>query len=197
MIRLIYIKIIIMYVLAAVLTLVALMVFWWIFTYNSFISKRNKVKQCESSICVILKQRNDMIPNLVAAVKAYAKHEHKTLTEVIALRSKVMETVNPQEEIALGAKISAAIPSISALRESYPELKADTHFSQLQNSLEEMELQLQAVRRTYNAAVVDFNNAVEMFPSSIIAGVSKFVCFDMIDIPDTEKRNVDVSSLFN
>ena len=185
------------YILVAVLALAVIVGFWWMVTYNSFIAKRNKVRQCESSICVMLKQRNDMIPNLVAAVKEYAKHENRTLTEVIALRSKVMETANPQEEIALGAKISEAIPSIKALRESYPELKADTHFTQLQDSLEEMELQLQAVRRTYNAAVVDFNNAVEMFPSSIIAGMNKFNCFEMIDIPETEKKNVDVSSLLN
>ena len=180
-----------------VLGLVFLILTWAVITYNSFIAKKNKIKQCESSICVMLKQRNDLIPNLVATVKEYAKHEHQTLTEVISLRSRVMEVSDPQEEIKLGSLISKTLPSINALRESYPELKADTHFSQLQDSIEELELQLQAIRRTYNAAVVDFNNAVEMIPSSIIAGISKFKCFDLIDIPEAEKKNVDVSSLFN
>ena len=175
---------------------VVLVVVWWIFTFNSFIAKKNGVKQCESSICVILKQRNDLIPNLVATVKEYAKHEHKTLAEIIALRSKVMDASNPQEEIKLGSRISEVLPSINALRESYPELKADTHFSQLQDSIEELELQLQASRRTYNAAVVNFNNAVEMFPSSIIADINKYTCYDLIDIPKAEKKNVDVASLF-
>ena len=177
--------------------IVILILAWGIITYNSFIAKKNRLKQCESSICVMLKQRNDLIPNLVATVKEYAKHEHQTLTDVISLRSKVMGTSNPQEEIALGSRISEALPSINALRESYPELKANTHFLQLQDSIEELELQLQASRRTYNAAVVSFNNAVEMFPSAIIAGMSKFTCFDLIDIPEVEKKNVNVSSLFN
>ena len=174
-----------------------LIVVWGVTTFNSFIAKRNRIKQCESSICVMLKQRNDLIPNLVATVKEFAKHEHNTLTEVIALRSKVMETSNPQEEIKLGARISEVLPSINALRESYPALKANTHFLQLQDSIEELELQLQASRRTYNAAVVYFNNAVEMFPSSIIAGMKNFTCFDLIEIPEAEKKNVNVSSLFN
>ena len=177
--------------------IVILILFWGIITYNSFIAKKNRIKQCESSICVMLKQRNDLIPNLVATVKEYAKHEHQTLTDVIELRSKVMETSNPQEEIAIGSRISAVIPSINALRENYPALKADKHFSRLHDSIEDLELQLQASRRTYNAAVVEFNNAVEMLPSSIIAGISNFTCFDLIDIPEAEKKNVDVSSLFN
>ena len=180
-----------------ILGIVVLILAWWIVIFNSFIAKRNRIRQCESSICVMLKQRNDLIPNLVTTVKEYAKHEHNTLTEVIALRSKVLESSNLQEEIKLGARISEVLPSINALRESYPELKANTHFSQLQDSIQELELQLQASRRTYNAAVVNFNNAVEMFPSAIIAGMSKFTCFDLIDIPDEEKKNVNVSSLFN
>ena len=173
------------YILGIVLFLVAL---WGIFTYNSFIAKRNKMKQCASGICVALKQRNDMIPALVEVVKGYAKHEQQTLTDIAALRSKALETTDTQEEMKLGSRISAEIPRINALQENYPDLKADEHFRQLQESIEEMELQLQAIRRTYNAAVVDFNNKVEMFPSSLIAGICGFKCADLIDIPDTEKK---------
>ena len=175
------------------LGIVILVVLWAIFTYNSLIAKRNKMKQCESGICVVLKQRNDLIPSLVSVVKGYVKYEQQTLADVTALRSKAMETINTQEEIKLGSRISAAIPRINALREDYPELKADKNFLQLQESIEEMELQLQAIRRTYNAAVVDFNNKIEMFPSSIIAGIGKFVCADLIDIPEIEKKKPDIS----
>ena len=179
-----------MYYLLGIVTLVVL---WAIFTYNSFIARKNKMKQCESGICVALKQRNDMIPALVSVVKGYAKHEQQTLADVTALRSKAMETTNTQEEIKLGSRISAAIPRINALRENYPDLKADKNFLQLQGSIEEMELQLQAIRRTYNAAVTDFNNKVEMFPSSIIAGIGKFTSVDLIDIPEIEKKTPEIS----
>ena len=170
---------------------------WYIFTYNKFVARRNKVKQCESSICVMLKQRNDLIPNIVKSVKQYIQHEYQTLTEVTRIRSKATETTNRQEQISLGNKLSTVLPKINIIKEEYPQLKADHQFTQLMDALEEMELQLQAARRTYNAAVTDFNNTVEMLPSSILASIHNYKCFDFIEIPEIEKLNINTQSLFS
>lgn len=169
---------------------------WYIKTHNSFVLKKNRVKQCESGICVALKQRNDMIPNLVTAVKAYMNFENETLTRVAELRSQADKATDEQTQIRLGGQLSAALPGIKAVIEQYPQLKANEQFVRLESSIEEMEMQLQAIRRTYNAAVVSFNNYVEMFPSSIVAGMKNYTTMQLIDIPETEKQNVDVNSLF-
>ena len=137
----------------------ALLVIWGIVTHNSLIARRNRVRQCRSGICVVLKQRNDLIPNLVASVKAYMGHENELLTRI-------------------------------------PELKANAQFLHLQGQIEEMENELQAIRRTYNAAVTDYNNAIEMFPSSIIASWGRHTQEALIEIPDPEKQAASVAELF-
>jgi LemA protein len=172
------------------------LILWFIFTGNSFIARNNRVKQTESSICVMLKQRNDMIPNLVAAVQNYAGHENATLTRIAELRSLMQQAGNEQEQIQLGAELSSKLADIKVAVENYPELKADRQFIRLEESIEEMEYQLQAARRTFNAAVVDFNNYVQMFPSSIVAGIRHYQLYELITIPEAEKANVDVKALF-
>jgi LemA protein len=172
-------------------------VFWWVITYNKFIAGKNRVKQTESTICVMLKQRNDMIPNLVAAVQNYVGHENATLVKIAELRSQLQQTDNEQEQIAVGTQMSQALPKLKLAVEDYPELKADKQFLKLEERIEDMEYQIQAARRTFNAAAVAFNNQVEMFPSSVIAGMMHYRCFDLITIPETEMNNVDVKSLFN
>jgi len=175
---------------------VIIIVFWLINTYNKFVAKNNRVKQTESSICVMLKQRNDMIPNLVAAVQNYMGHENATLVKIAELRSQMQQTNNEQEQIQLGAELSKRLADIKVSVERYPELKADKQFLRLEDSIEEMEYQLQAARRTFNAAAVDFNNYVQMFPSNLIASAKNYRPYDLITIPDAEMANVDVRNLF-
>ena len=174
-----------------------LIILWFITTYNKFIAKNNRVKQTESTICVMLKQRNDMIPNLVAAVQNYVGHENLTLTRIAELRSLIQQTKNEREQMELGAEMSKKLADIKVSVEQYPELKADKQFLRLEESIGEMEYQLQAARRTFNAAAVDFNNYVQMFPSNMIASMKHYQLYGLITIPEAEMANVDVKSLFN
>ena len=199
-------------------------VFWLINTYNKFVVKNNRVKQTGSTICVMLKQRNDMIPNLVATVQSYIRHEKSTFVEVAELRSQALsanneqeqdgealsgkvddiadlrsqmqQTDNEQTQIRLGAEQSKKLADVKVMVEQYPELKADKQFIRLEASIEEMEYQLQAARRTFNAAAVDFNNYVQMFPSSLIASAKNYQPYELITIPEAEMANVNVKALF-
>ena len=173
-----------------------IIIIWFIVTYNGFVAKNNRVKQTESSISVMLKQRNDMIPNLVAAVQTYMGHENATLTKITELRAQMQQSGSEQQQIQFGTEMSKALADIKVAVEDYPELKADQHFTRLMGSVEEMEYQLQAARRTFNAAAVDFNNYVEMFPSNIVASMKNYKLYEMITIPEAERTNVDVKALF-
>lgn len=178
------------------MALISLLVCWYIWAANNLIAKRNRLKQCRSGICVVLKQRNDLIPNLVAAVKSYMGHENEILTRITELRSHTFQPSQEAEQIKNGNELSGLLSRIQLSVEDYPELKANQQFHRLMTNLEEMELQLQAIRRTYNAAVTDYNNSVEMFPSSIVARWQNHHAEELIDIPEHEKQNVDVSKLF-
>ena len=138
-----------------------------------------------------LKQRNDMIPNLVAAVKSYMGHENEILTRITELRS---HSFQPSQESRTNKKwtmnCTGLLTKLQLSVENYPELKANEQFHRLQNSIEDMELQLQAIRRTYNAAVTDYNNTIEMFPSSVVARQQGHHQEELIDIPEPEQQNV-------
>lgn len=177
------------------LAIALVLVFWYIWTSNNLIAKRNRVKQCRSGICVALKQRNDMLPNLVAAVKSYMGHENATLTRIAELRSRTSSSSPENEQIRNGNELSSLLSRLQVSVEDYPELKADTQFSRLQMNIEDMELQLQAIRRTYNAAVTDYNNAIEMFPSSIVASQQNHHQEELIDIPVSEQQTVNIAEL--
>ena len=175
---------------------VVLVILWYIWAANNLIAKRNRVKQCRSGICVALKQRNDMIPNLVAAVKSYMGHENETLVRITELRSQISLSASEGEQIKTGNELSSLLGKLQLTVEAYPQLKADEQFHRLQRNIEDMELQLQAIRRTYNAAVTDYNNSIEMFPSSIVARRQNHHTEELIDIPEHEKQNVDINELF-
>lgn len=175
---------------------ILLLVFWYIWCSNNLIAKRNRVKQCRSGICVVLKQRNDLLPNLVASVKSYMGHENEILTRITELRSRTFQPSQETEQISNGNELTGLLARLQLSVEDYPELKANEQFRRLMANIEEMELQLQAIRRTYNAAVTDYNNATEMFPSSIVARRQKHDAEELIDIPPQERENVNVSELF-
>ena len=166
--------------------------------YNGLVGKKNNVENAFSGMDVMLKKRYDLIPNLVSTVKQYMEHEKSTLTEVTALRSKAMSgQLSTDDKIALDNQISKAIGGIMVAMESYPELKANETFLNLQKTLNEVEEQISAARRSYNATVLEYNNATEMIPTNIVAGMMGYKRKAMFEIPDQERSNVNVGDMFN
>jgi len=167
-------------------------------SYNGLVSKRNEADKAFASIDTMAKKRYDLIPNLVATVQQYMQHERQTLTEITELRAKATSgNLSDEEKIALDGKISKAVSGIMVAVENYPDLKASTNFMQLQGSLNEVEEQLSAARRFYNAAVTDLNNAIQMVPTNIVAAMFNFKTKKLFEITEAERQNVDVKSLFN
>ena len=122
-------------------------------------------------------------------------HENETLTRIAELRSRTFQPSQESEQIKTGNELSSFISKLQLSVEDYPELKASEQFTRLQRSIEDMELQLQAIRRTYNAAVTDYNNSIEMFPSSVVARQQGHHQEELIDIPEPEQQNVNVAEL--
>ena len=182
-------------VILSIIILLLVFLLWAVFTSNNLIAKRNRVKQCKSSICVVLKQRNDLIPNLVASVKIYLGPDNEVLTRIAELRSKV-SAASENEQIKSGTEISSLLAKLQIAVENYPELKANEQFQNLQWQMVDMENEIQAIRRTYNSAVTDYNNSIEMFPSSIIASWRRHEKQELIAFPESEMKAVKVGDLF-
>ncbi|MGD9992299.1 MAG: LemA family protein [Salinivirgaceae bacterium] len=176
---------------------VVLLVLIIIGMYNSLVRARNEVDNAFGGMDVQLKKRYDLIPNLVATVKQYASHEKELLEKVTEMRSKATSgALSSDEKVALDNQISAGMKGIMVAVENYPDLKANENFMNLQRTLNEVESQISAARRTYNAVITDFNNAIQVFPKSIIAGMMHLKRKGVFVIPETERQNVDVKSLF-
>ncbi len=168
-----------------------------LFFYNSLIAKKNQVKNAFGTVEALLKKRYDLIPNLVATVQRYLEHERDTLTQVTELRTKALApSVSDNERVQLDNKITRMLGKIIVAVENYPDLKANQNFLQLQASLNEIEEQISAARRAYNAAVTDLNNAIEMFPTNILASLMNLSKGTLFEIPEAERQNVDVKELF-
>lgn len=166
--------------------------------YNSLVGKKNSVEEAFSSIDVILKKRCDLIPNLVAVAQQVANFESETLTRISGLRSRALSgSVSGDERIEVENQISREIGNIMVQFEAYPNLKANQNFLQLQSTLNEVEEQLSATRRFFNSAVTDFNNAIEMFPSNIIASQMSYRRRKLFEATEQDRQNVDVQNLFN
>ncbi len=167
-------------------------------SYNSLIGRKNKVQYAYSSIDAMLKKRYDLIPNLIESVKQYMGYEKNLLTTITSLRTEVMKSdINEYKRFLLENQISSALGKINLAVENYPELKANQNFLQLQASLNEVEEQISASRRAFNASVMDYNNAVEKFPSNIFAGMFGFRHKASFEMPQEQKENVNVKNLFN
>lgn len=166
--------------------------------YNSLIGKKNQVSNAFSSIDVMLKKRFDLLPNLVETVKHYMLHESATLSKIVELRSKAGSTdLNAEQKIALDNQLSNGVKSLMLTVESYPDLKANQNFINLQSTWTESEEQIAAARRTYNAAVTDYNNAIMMFPGSIVAGMLNYQSIAVLSSSEEERTNISAKSLFN
>jgi LemA protein len=164
--------------------------------YNRLIRLQNEAKMAFASIDVMSKKRYDLIPNLVLAVKSYMNYERNTLTMLTQLRAKAVSgNLSDDEKVDLDSKISKTIGGIMVAVENYPELKASNHFLQLQGSLNEVEEQLSAARRAYNAAVTEYNNLTQMFPSNIFAAMFNFKAKRLFEVSEKERERVNVKVL--
>jgi LemA protein len=166
--------------------------------YNGLINKRNQVENVFGSLDAILKKRYDLIPNLVSAVREYMKHESGVLSQITEPRTKALNSdISSNEKVEINNQLSKALSGIQIAVENYPDLKANQNFIQLQGALNEVEEQISAARRAFNATVTDYNNSVEMFPSSIMASLMKFKRKHVFEITEVERHNVNVKDLFN
>ncbi len=159
--------------------------------YNGLVGKRNRVQDASAQIDVQLKRRYDLIPNLVETVKGYMKYERGVLTQVTQLRSSII-TGNMQDKAAANNQLSQALKSIFAVAENYPQLKADETYKNLQEQLMDTEDKIAFVRTSYNDYVLDYNNAVQQFPSSMIAGAFHFSRTEFFQAPEAEKEPIKV-----
>ena len=174
-----------------ILVVVGLLAVVTIAFYNKLVRLRNGAEEAFRSIDVFLKQRYDLIPNLVSTVKGYAKHEQDTLEKVIKARNLAMEA-EPSDKAEAENNLTGALKSIFALGEAYPDLKANEEFLHLQETLAKLEESIQRARRYYNASVRDLNNGVEQFPGNLIAGPFGFRRMDYLHVPGEETQNVKV-----
>ena len=166
--------------------------------YNSLISKKNQVQNIFASVDTILKKRYNLIPNLVASVQEYMKHEKSILEDVTKLRSMANKpNLSDEQKIELDAKVSSALRSIMVAVENYPNLKANENVMHLQRTLNEIEEQISAARRAYNQAVTDYNNAIEMFPTNFMASMMHYRAKKVFEIQEAQRKNIDVKELFD
>jgi LemA protein len=160
--------------------------------YNSLVQLRVRADNAWSDIDVQLKRRYDLIPNLVETVKGYAAHEKGTFENIAKFRSMAMQASSPVDKAAAENQLSGALKSLFAVAENYPELKANTNFSQLQSSLGQTEDGIQNARRYYNAVVRDLNTKIQSFPTNILAGMFGFSQRQFFETSDAERAPVAV-----
>ena len=151
-----------------------ILVVWFIAMYNGLVKLRNNRENAFANIDVQLKQRFDLVPQLVNTVKGYATHEKETLEKVTAARTAAMNANTVDEKVAADKALSGALAGLRVSLEAYPELKANQNFLQLQTELSDIENKLSAARRFFNSTTRELNNACEVFPSNIIAGMFGF-----------------------
>jgi LemA protein len=166
--------------------------------YNSLIGKKNQVTNAFSAIDVMLKKRFDLLPNLIETVKQYMQYEGDLLTKVVELRAKAgTPNLSNEERLDLDKQLSSSVKGLMVNVENYPDLKANQNFLNLQSTWTESEEQIAAARRTYNASVTDYNNAIMMFPGSIFAGMMNYQPIAVLANTEEERKNISAKDLFN
>jgi len=172
-------------------TLVFLPLLWVLGTYNGLIRIRNHCDESFSNIDTELKRRHNIIPNLVQTVKGYAAHEKEVFRAVSEARNRAQQVPkNPAMQEPLENHLVGSLGRLMAVVEAYPDLKADQHFLELQRELVETENRIQHTRRIYNANIRDLNNRIEMFPSSVIAGMLGMGKAPYFELTDLKMRDV-------
>ena len=142
--------------------------------YNNLVTLRNRIDNAWQNIDTQLQRRNDLVPNLVETVKGYAAHEKGTLEAVISARNAATTASTPDEKMAADNVLTGALRQLFAVAEAYPDLKANTNFTQLQTTLEDTENKISYARQSYNDCVLNYNNGIQTFPGNIFAGIFQF-----------------------
>jgi LemA protein len=170
-----------------ILVVIVVLVVWAISVYNGLVTMRQRVNQAFADIDVQLRQRHDLVPNLVETVKGYAAHERGTLDEVVKARNAAVTAQGPAQQAAAENQLSGALRQIFALSEAYPDLKANTQFQQLQNELADLENKIAASRRFFNNAVQEYNTGIQRFPAAMFAASFGFAPKEFFDLgPDRQ-----------
>jgi LemA protein len=170
-----------------VLAVIVVLVLWVITIYNSLVSMRQRVNEAFADVDVQLRQRHDLIPNLVETVKGYAAHERGTLDEVVKARNVAVAAQGPAQQAAAENMLSGALRQLFALAESYPDLKASANFQQLQSELTDIENKIAAARRFFNNAVQEYNTGIQKFPAALFASALSFAPKQFFDLGDERK----------
>lgn len=180
-----------------VVAVIVIFIATYIYLYNLIIGKKNAVSNAYASIDVYLKQRFDLIPNLVASVKEYMKHERGLLEKITELRASIGKGgLNQTDRLRIEGEMSSLIGKLFVVAENYPQLRANENFLHLQQTLMEIEDRISAARRAYNAAVTDYNNTIEMFPTNMVANFLGLKKIEWLQIQEPERKTPDLKSLF-
>jgi len=171
-----------------VLGIIAVIAMWVMGKYNGIIVRKNKRDQSFSDIDVSLKQRFDMIPQLLETVKGYMKHERETLESLTKARTSFMNASNVGDKIAADNMLTGALKSMFAVAENYPDLKASTNFQQFQESVEEIETKLAGTRNYFNETTTDYNTYIQMFPTSFIANMFGYMTEKLFQTTETREE---------
>ena len=174
-----------------ILVVVAVLVLGVIGIYNNLVKLRNNRENAFANIDVQLKQRHDLIPQLVATVKGYAEHEKELLTRVTEARAAAMSATGINDKIQAENALSSALAGLKVSLEAYPDLKANQNFLQLQTEIDDIENKIAATRRYFNTATRELNNAVQTFPSNILAGMFGFKKEPMFEIPQEDRATIE------
>ena len=173
------------------LGLAAAVAFWLVGVYNGLVNLRQRSRQAFSDISVQLKQRHDLIPNLVETVKGYATHEKTTLEDVIKARNAAVSAAGPNAQGAAEGALTGALSRLIALSEAYPDLKANQNFQQLQGELSDIENKISAARRFLNNTVAEYNATREGFPGFLLADRFGFQPLDYFELGEAEQKAVE------
>jgi LemA protein len=165
-----------------VLAIIVVAVIWVIGVYNGLVSMRQRVNQAFADIDVQLRQRHDLIPNLVETVKGYAAHERGTLDDVVRARNAAITAQGPAQQAAAENQLTGALRQLFALSENYPDLKASSNFQQLQAELSDLENKIAASRRFFNNAVQEYNTGIQRFPAALFASSFGFAPKSFFDL---------------
>ncbi len=182
------------WIVIVIAVIIVLCILYVAITYNKLVKLNNETKEGFSTMDVYLKKRWDLIPNIVEVVEGYAKHEKETLKEIVDMRNSVKsyDNLSDEQKIKTNKQITEGITKLMALAEAYPDLKANTNFLSLQQSLSEIEDEIAQSRKYYNAVVKNYNNKVEMIPSNIVAKILGYKSKTMFETSETERASVKV-----
>lgn len=173
--------------------IIVLLIIWFIATNNKLVALKNNRENAFADIDVQLKQRHDLIPQLVSSVKGYMEHEANTLEKLTQARTAAMQAGDINTKIQAEQQLSSALAGLRVAVEAYPDLKANTNFLQLQNEISDIENKLAAVRRFFNSATKELNTAIESIPSNIVAGMKSMTRQPFFELGTEQRAQLDVA----